>query len=173
MAAVLDFEIGVIESSFSVVSRNITPSASVNPNHMIDQSDGVKEGALNRKEGDEKLALRRHSPDEAADTADKNVIAIPDPERPSWTAQCFGSEEDDEDVLKDLLNAVPKGWGRESELDQGDLTRFGLCPDPDGKSSSLHAALLALADSAEKDRGGLHIVHPTIGICAFFIPIYL
>ncbi|KAJ8419057.1 hypothetical protein AAFF_G00005560 [Aldrovandia affinis] len=109
--------------------------ASVNPNRMADQIDGGKDGALSREQGDEELPLG---------TTRRTKLQIP---RTKITSPSL------------TLNAR---WGRGSELDQDDLTRFGLCSDPDGKSSSLHAALSVLADSAEKDRGGLHIVHPTL-----------
>ncbi|XP_035268150.1 muellerian-inhibiting factor [Anguilla anguilla] len=132
-----------------------------------DQTDGGEDGAWGGERENEDP--RSRSFDDAAETADQNSTARPDPEpepepdprTPSGTGPCFGLVEEHEAVGRDLLNAVLEGWGREREPEQEDLTRFGLCSDPDGNSTGLDAVLSALAKGVEKDRGGLHVLHPT------------
>ncbi|XP_036377345.1 uncharacterized protein LOC118772826 [Megalops cyprinoides] len=137
--------------------------ASRNPNHITGQIDGGKEGAWGHKQEDEKNApnLLSRSLNESPTTTEQENTSHPGPERPSWKAQCFGMVEYHGGVLVDLLNALFKGWGRESELAQEDLTRFGLCSDADEKSSRLLSTLSMLSESAEEDRNRLRILHPT------------
>lgn len=154
--------------SISVVSVNITCLA-LNPKVGTDQTDGGEDGPREQEDEEPTPRLQSGSSDDATATTDQNITVLRDPEpepdsrTQSWTGPCFGLGEDQEPDGRDLFNALLEGWGKEREPEQEDLTRFGLCPDPNGNSHGLNSVLSALANSVEKDRGGLHVLLPTKG----------